>query len=79
MYAPINRDDRDELDDFPRRALEDSDADSAHNIGSASPCLESTYGTISLKGSFQTSNKENHAAGDSGGGSLLTGNTTDDQ
>ena len=79
LYAPINRDDRDELDDFPRRVLEDSDADSASNIGSASPRLESAYGTFSPQGSSQTSNKGNHAAGDSGGGSLLSGNTTDDQ
>ena len=79
LYTRVNTDDRDELDDFPRRALEDSDEENTSNIGSASPRLESAYGSSSLKGTSQTDNKEDHAAGSSGGSCLLTGNTTDNQ
>ena len=79
LYTRINTDDRDELDDFPRRVLEDSDEENASNIGSASPCLESAYGSASPKGSSQTGSKEDYTASRGGGSCLLTGNTTDNQ
>ena len=79
LYTPVNTDERDELDDFPRRVLEDSDDENTSNVGSASPRLESAYGSASPKGSSQTGSKEDHAAGSSSGSSLLTGKTTANQ
>ena len=79
LYTPVNTDERDELDDFPRRVLEDSDDENTSNVGSASPRLESAYGSVSPKGSSQTGSKEDHAAGSSSGSSLLTGKTTANQ
>ena len=76
LYTRVNTDDRDELNDFPRRVLEDSDEENTSNIGSVSPRLESAYGSASHKGSSQTGSKEDYTSG-GGGGSLLTGNTTD--
>ena len=77
LYTPINTD---ELDDFPRWVLEDSDNENTSNVGSASPRLESTYGNASPKGLSQTNSKEGHAAaGSSSGNCLLTGKTTVNQ
>ena len=80
MYTPVNTDERDELDDFPRRVLEESDDENTSNVASASPRLESAYGSASLKGSSQTSSKEDHTGGRSSSSSyLLTGKTTANQ
>ena len=76
LYARLSTDDQDELYDFPRRALEDSDDENTSNIGSASPRLESAYGSASPKGSSQAAD---NSSGGGGGSSLLTANTTDNQ
>ena len=77
LYTRINTDDRDELDDFPRRALEDSAEENINNDRSTSPRLDSAYGNTNPKGSSQMGSKENYSCGRDGNSGMLAGNTTD--
>ena len=56
-YVMINTDDNDELDDFPTRAVEDSDEESISNIRSASPHVKNTARSSNVKESSQTGSK----------------------
>ena len=77
LYTPINTNNRGELDDFPKRALEDSGEENIDDDRSTSPRLDSAYGSTNRKGSSQMGSKENYSGGGDGNSCMLTGNSID--